>query len=719
MALTLAGTAAAQGYGRGDADCSAHQSAADILATAHGLHGDSACDNDDCDRSGTVDAADVSCSASCLFGDCRAPAHAPQITGGAPTTGSLIRAYAPLRLDGVNFAGDSALVTVEIGGVPAEIVEITGSDSIVVSVPPLLPGPTIVTVTTGDLTGPPRSIVITPQTGVGAADSFDGFLALLDLFLERLAELDLQDIYGDDTEAVLEAIAIFRDDLETQRAALAQDPQLTTELRQRIDAAIDSSGAAEILRDALDDIEAVLDGAVAGSGPRQTLVVNNAIRAARGATLVARAAGAAAGGTLLGPGALIAIGIGTLAGALTLTGAALPPIITEVVFLDRSQVRSEAIHVNGFIRIHGRRLTGSNLVLRLRRGDLVLAPEQSGPGFLQFRLAPTFGFCGSIEYFLRRALPLTGTSQRMRWRVEAELLQLLPIDPLSSAPLLGRSGQTLSMLTNGVAGCTAAARFERPNAPMGEIFSTQIRALNSSLISAPLPHVPGGEYLVEVIADTIISNALPGLTIINPIAGIDVTCSAHRLNLSPGMPDRTTCTAKLLPQSATAPFGSRLVWTSSDGGTATIEGGGSSVVVHAREPGMTRVSAILKAGNRVLAETDADVDIVVADISEPNVFAIPAPPLLVAPGATVRVAVQASDNYLVSRLVLRASGDAAVVAEQEVPCLTLESDCNAVFNVQIKETGFTDRRVTLVADAYDGSGNKGSSQDVVVSIRDN
>src|SRR5512135_965648 len=71
VALVVAiscGTALALGYRRGDADCNLEVSVADIVAVVQGLTAHSICDNDDCDRDGQVTAADVECTAFCVFG---------------------------------------------------------------------------------------------------------------------------------------------------------------------------------------------------------------------------------------------------------------------------------------------------------------------------------------------------------------------------------------------------------------------------------------------------------------------------------------------------------------------------------------------------------------------------------------------------------------------------------------------------------------------------
>src|SRR5438309_1751298 len=76
----LAGTTAGQDFfARGDATCNLALSASDVVAELQALGGTSVCHNDDCDRDGSLTAADVHCTASCVFGECDIPSTAPQV----------------------------------------------------------------------------------------------------------------------------------------------------------------------------------------------------------------------------------------------------------------------------------------------------------------------------------------------------------------------------------------------------------------------------------------------------------------------------------------------------------------------------------------------------------------------------------------------------------------------------------------------------------------
>jgi len=53
----------------------------------------------------------------------------------------------------------------------------------------------------------------------------------------------------------------------------------------------------------------------------------------------------------------------------------------------------------------------------------------------------------------------------------------------------------------------------------------------------------------------------------------------------------------------------------------------------------------------------------------------------------------------------RATGEAAVESDQRFPCFQIEETCSADFTVNVKEDGFTQRQITVIAEVSDGSGN--------------
>src|SRR5690606_21324409 len=111
---------------------------------------------------------------------------------------------------------------------------------------------------------------------------------------------------------------------------------------------------------------------------------------------------------------------------------------------DRDFQRTDKIHVEGSIRIRGRRLVDTQLVLRTKLGEHVFDADTVGDDFRQFRLSPRFGFCGFVEYYLRRQF-LSGRSAVDSWGVAPELESFIPE---TVAP-----GANLVLVGNGFAGC--------------------------------------------------------------------------------------------------------------------------------------------------------------------------------------------------------------------------------------------------------------------------
>jgi hypothetical protein len=702
---------------RGDADCSVTLSAADVVASVRAFGNASVCDNDDCDRDAELTPDDVDCAARCLFGECPIPAHAPRVTAVDPETSTAISPFATIRVSGSNFDLEETSTRVTIGAALAEVVEVLSPDEIVVLVPPLPPGPAVLRVQAGEIAGFESIIDISAQTPVGDADTFAGTLELLDQMLALFAQLDLDEAFGEDAEAVREAIQVYRDEIAAQRLALADDPDFTAELEAVLDAGMDSAGVADELRQLIADIQTLLPleaiGALDGQGAGPA--VGAATIARRIARTVAIARGViTAGGTAVATGAsvptgLVAVGAAVVAGVLTLAGsAALPPIIVESIFLDRQRVRTNPIHVGGAIRIRGHRLVDTQLVIRTALGEFTVDPETAGDDFRQFALPQRFGFCGFVDFYLKRQF-LAGTSARVRWGVQPEVTLFIP-DHVDV-------GAELILVGDGSSGCKTHARYTRSGSQF-PFTGSDVRALQSNEGATRVPSVPTGEYSVDLYVDGIVGEPLGGLTIFNPLSGVQVVCAGLEIGLAPFTPNRTTCTAKPIPATAQPPVGSRFVWTTSDTGTAGIEDGGAQVQVVAAHPGTTLISAELKLGDEVLATTPAPVTITVRDLTSPGAIIRSDTSGPVAAGASIPVIVRASDNESVSRIVLRAMGDAVVNPVQEFPCARLEEDCEAEFTVHVKEMGFASPQITIVADIFDGAGNQGTSNELAFTIEE-
>ena len=140
LALLQSTSVSAQGlYPRGDATCDVRSSAADIVATLHGLGGNSTCDNDDCDRDGTVGLADAACARGCVFADCPVPAHAPLVGTVAADSAAAIVPLSSIRITGQNFGDPEQPKRVLIGGQPAGSAEVLEDGSIEVTSTPRRP----------------------------------------------------------------------------------------------------------------------------------------------------------------------------------------------------------------------------------------------------------------------------------------------------------------------------------------------------------------------------------------------------------------------------------------------------------------------------------------------------------------------------------------------------------------------------------------------------
>ncbi len=716
VCLLAGGPAAGQGLSaRGDADCSVALTAADVVASVLAFAEESVCDNDDCDRDGELTPADIDCAARCLFGECPISEHAPEVTAIEPETAEAIAPFTTISVRVSNLDPES-LIRVTIGDLLAEVVEVIPPDEIVVLVPPLPPGPAPVRVQVGELAGLESVVDIAAQVPVGDTDDFEGTLDLLEQVLALFAQLDLGEAFGEDAEAVLEAIQIYRDELAAQRLAFADDPNFTAELEATLDAGMDSAGVPDQLRELIADIQALLASEEIGTLDGQTsgTLVGAATIARRVAKTLAVARGViAAGGTVVATGAsiptgLIAVGTGAVAGVLTLAGsAALPPIIVETVFTDRAGQRTSSIHSDGTILIRGRRLVDTQLVIRTALGEEVFPATEVGDNLRQFQLGGRFGFCGIIRFYLKRQF-LAGRSEIISWGVEPQLVSFFP----ESVDV----GKELILVVQAAAGCPTTVRYTRATEMFPFAISTA-RARQSNEVDTRVPNIPSGRYTVDLYVDGVISNGAPNLLVSNPIIGVQVTCTLLEINMSPGRPNVTSCTAKALPASTQLPIGSRFVWTSSDPNTAGVEGGGPEVQVAGTHPGTTVISADVKVGDDVIAATTAPVTITVKDVSVPGGILRQSSAGPVTAGTSVGFTVSANDNEVVTRIALRATGDAVLNPAQELPCFGSGTDCDLDFTVNLKEEGeFSSRTFTVVADVFDGSGNQATTNELALTI---
>lgn len=459
----------AQGvFARGDADCSLTVTAADVVGSLRGLGSAGGCGNADCDRDGSVTREDVGCTVGCAFGECPVPPNAPAVTSVMVESGAEIAPFATIRVAGANFDTEDRLTQVTIGGVPVEVLEVvsevpapaasanpqTGqppAEEIRVVVPPLPPGPADLVVSAGEVVGFRTPINVGPQVALGDPDTLDGTLDLLDAMLERFVNLDLPSHYGEDSDAVLEAIRVFREKLVEQRAEL--DATATAELRAQLDSGFDSSGVPDQLRDILADIEQLLDQSATGAdhgGPAQQQgpTLARVVQKARSTIAIARGVfgfGAKAVGAI----AATVVATSLLAGALT--GAAIvaqtPILLSHTYRTDPSSItETQYARPGGGLEITGKRLAGTNLVLRTALGEFVLGPATTDQQL--FVLPDAFGFCGSFEFFVQGAAPLRRSTPVRHSRVQPIFERITGPDPV-------KPGDALRMRTLGVRGCEA------------------------------------------------------------------------------------------------------------------------------------------------------------------------------------------------------------------------------------------------------------------------
>jgi hypothetical protein len=309
-----------------------------------------------------------------------------------------------------------------------------------------------------------------------------------------------------------------------------------------------------------------------------------------------------------------------------------------------------------------------------------------------------------VVFSVRRNLPPFAESNQIRSAIKPELLQV--IGPNPAAP-----GDTVVLAVRGVAGCDAFARFHGGASPA----SVPAGYRSNAETGVPVPALLPGQYTVDLRVG--ISETEPrSLRIISPVTGLEVVCDAAMLRVFPGTPPSTHCSAKPLPRGVRVPIEFQTFrWMSSDTGTAFVTEeaaahGDGQATVHAEAPGTTAITATLTPLN----VTSAPRMLTVTDDTEPTVAVAAAPS--VDPGGSIAVAVTARDNVFVSRIVLRATGDAVVNGQQEFPCVQLEKICSAQFTVNVKERDFTRREIIVSADAFDGSGNLGRSEEVIVRV---
>lgn len=668
----------------------------------------------------------------------------PLVTSVTAAGASGIVPLSVIHIHGSNFATPDQLQHVTIGGVDAELAATIDANTLAVIIPAIAPGPVDVVVFNANVRGNPYAIVVTAPTPIGAPDTFDDTLALLDTATAELLGLDLETAFGDDAAAVRQALADFRTTLTTQRNAFAAD--ITPAERAQLDAAIDSSGLPDLLRSLIDDLHGLASSGKPGANLRSdtgaaaadTALILAAASRWGAVAAIARGIVAAAATFLTPPGALaaaaLALAAGVAAGLAVVAAMAHAPMATVLVPL---LVGVQYFDIDG--RIHSLPTAGGRMnvqvahfdpaTIRLRTvfsatsGPFDLAPFQVGEGVVTFQLPLDEDFCGQVAFSLFDSVTQRFSNQ-LPSRVLPEMLSVMPEE--------GKPKDPVTLLTRGVGICPGAfARFENDpsgSGRRGTVATVPLTDIGAQrLFQVHVPNLAPETYEVSVnvagLSSTLARRpALPPFQfgILSAITGLKVTCSRTELALPPFGPSSTSCTAAPLPPGTAFPppppndpnLG-QVTWHSSNAETASVmpettNYPDSTTSVTAQLPGTAMITASVNfAGSSF---TSSPVSIAVEDKDAPKVELTTSSPSLVDPGESITVHVVARDNVAVSRVQLVATGEVAGVAPAaEVPCPLLENECAVDFTVQVATSGFKSTHISIVAEAFDSSGHQGSS----------
>lgn len=710
LLAVLAEPAAALQYPRGDATCNANVTAADLVATLYGFGGDG-CGNADCDRDGALTAADVACAAGCLFGACPVPAHAPHVESVAADSAPDVAPASVVRLAAQNLGPSDALTRVTIGGLEAEVVEL-GDGEVLVALPATLPpGAAEVVVFNDDIASAPFTLDVAPAEPVGVPDSFDGMLELLDALIARLLALELETVYGDATPMMRDELARYRATLATQRADFAADLSVSPAERLALDAAIDASGAPEELRAAIAAIDVELG--VGEGGIAQTVAVR-AVQNGGRTIKIARGAAAAAGTVLSGPAiAAILTGAAVIGGVVLAASDPATPLIFEVYYANSARLPRGYPTGDGTVEIRGARYDSFTTSLALQAKGAFEASGGTVAGeYIFFRLPDAeIGFCGKLTFQLVR--PGGFRSNPVTTRIQPELIQIEPF---------GKPGETLEGAVRSLNGCSGTATFA------GDIIQpTRLDADGDRTAYVPVPNVLPGPYRVSVSVEGLRSERSEDkiVDVGNPFTGIQLDCPASieipdtpSSPLSAAVSSVPLCRATLLPKGQVTLAGSVFLWSSSSANRAAIqdETGEPQAALTARSIGSTNISVRLVGPDGPLA-SGGPVAVAVTDNAKPRVAISSATTSPVQPGGSIAVSLTATDNYRLGEVTLKATGDAvAGGGDQTVTDCAGKKTCSANLSVTLKQSGFTQRTVTVQATAIDAGLKIASSETLTFSI---
>jgi hypothetical protein len=728
LALAVAGAAQAQGdsYPRGDANCSITVNAADVVAQIGELAAREGCGNGDCDRDGQLTAADVDCTARCVFGRCPVPPHAPGITGVAPESApgivpfSLVRVGAErlqLPAGGAGIAEDDpAPIWVELGGQLAELAyEDEGELGVIV--PDLPPGTADMVVRRGDLDGSSFPVEIASTAPIGAPDSLLDFLVSSAELIDTLLAGDLSDAWGENEDQARSALDEFRAELDLTLTEIEDAPDLP-ELESLLGPWIDGSGLPEMQRTTLGEL--VGAGGAAGLTSIAPVAKATVIRAGRGLAAAGRSAIAAAssapaageavslgGGLVIKYGALAA-GAGAI--AVAAAGAVILTDETPLVFdWDLYPIAGMSFEVRG--KGFGP-IVRPDLVLdtsRLTRSVLVDHASASDTS-VSYIIPNVVGLCGHGQFVLRKPLPARGGTSRSR--------NLVAIKPR----LLGLShdnvlpGDQLTVHFEGMAGCIGPARRREAHALIRETdgnfgrFPTDFLAAGQTKNTARLsvPRLVPARYEVLLKSPFVSLESRP-LTIGTRLTDLAISCSTSEMRTS--QPDVALCGVTGLPSSDDLPdLGAfAFVWTSSDDAVLDLSQplGPKSrhVDVRPSKPGKASLSVALRRTlpSELIVASKTPLEITVVDDTRPTVALFSDSPRLVDPVARIDVLVVAGDeDSELDFLRLLAAGEAVEEDSrvQEYDCPE-EKTCEHVFRIHVRPSGFSETRITVFAQAVD------------------
>jgi hypothetical protein len=711
-----AASATAQGFfPRGDSDCSAIVTAADIVGTLRASSGASVCDNDDCDRDGRITGADATCAARCLFGTCPVIPHGPFITQVVAESTPDIRPLALIRIQGTGFGPADSLKQVTIGGFGAEVVDASRPDTLHVIVPlRVVPGPADIVVIDGDVPGAPFTVIIAEPTLLGQFDTYDSTLELLDAAIAKAMALDLESTFGDQTATLREALDTARNELAAQRAAV-DAAGLTPEQRAELDIAMDISGFPEHVRQLIAQLDDALE-------PRKhypradTLIIASAISAV--AQTLGIGTGILAGLSPLAIGAIVISTIATVIGVIlgTLNAPVLVPIILSVAFTNADGQRTRLPTHGGLVTVRAANIVGPGVLGVRRPGGLQnIATRQLGGGMFDALLPQDNKFCGRFELVISDGR--LKYSSPVPQKLQPELLGVLPSN---DAPI----GSELRLPSRGVEGCVGQSY---------AVYETELsrrRTYENLYSKAPVrtttPDLEPGSYELRLDVDATLSD--PRDVRILGLKSIRAACTPNALFVPPETPVDASCSLGLDPPTIKLPRDVHVTWQSSDAQIGMVNPDMpkfpfATKLTVAELPGNAEVTAMLTCtGATHVCDEDEErrsymsdpAIVTVSDKTPPTVTVttVPPPGTEIQPGGTIMVTVKATDNVAPASINLTAGGEPVGNGNQEFDCSVPTHECETTFTVQVKRSGYTNRDIDIAATVSDYSSNEVTSDPV-------